>query len=533
MAKRVYSESIKKWAKATGYASGSAGLIFLIFNYLLATGVITDFTFSPDSVCAGTETDPCYAYINFTANEDIFIYPTGYDPYGRNSTFEFDPALKSWKLQRSWGSGWRSYDLNRPCTGTWCGLSDKNDERKFSLVWRKDRDYQLRIMAFKHDPFEDVKWGGFDGLIDPVWKGLKGDSKGVIHEREDKVVMETDRGNFTVNCFTDGDDDNTFKDGMDRYVTNYTGGVWKFGAYSNLTGWNEHKCIIKSESPITFRDGRYHIKDGNGYFKYDDRDICPATHPITGESVPCEYELETVTSKEIGEKGELVDVPEYYLLETVFWSEQFIDPSWTSENAGTQAFGDQVLFEGDNSSHLSVNDTDVLGYYTFDTNISTSTVYDMTSNNQDGSVTAGSPNFVADGKIGGAWIFNAASTEKLEIGTGSDFSTMENGFTFSAWGNPDGNTATELILGRYDTVGDNRFFRFGAQSTNDLFFDVYEDGTTTNCVIDYNGADWSSGVWKHLVGVYATDGSNSNISVYSDGVFRTSTTCSFGNSVLE
>jgi len=167
---RVYSESIKKWAIAGGI--GGTSLIGLYFLYLSMIGAITITGYSGDSVCAGTIEDPCYAYINFTANEDIFIYPTDYDPWGRNTPFEFDSNLKDWKLQRSWGTGWRTLPLNQSCTGTWCGLSSSKDTRVFSVAFRKGNNYQIRIVAYKNTPADNVKWSAFDGEIDPVWKGI-------------------------------------------------------------------------------------------------------------------------------------------------------------------------------------------------------------------------------------------------------------------------------------------------------------------------------------------------------------------------
>jgi len=167
---KIYSESIKKWAIAGGISG--TGLIGLYFLYLSMIGAITITGYSGDTVCAGTIEDPCYGYINFTANEDIFIYPTDYDPWGRNTPFEFDPNLKDWKLQRSWGTGWRTLPLNQPCTGTWCGLSSSKDTRVFSVAFRKGNNYQIRIVAYKNTPADTIKWSAFDGEIDPVWKGI-------------------------------------------------------------------------------------------------------------------------------------------------------------------------------------------------------------------------------------------------------------------------------------------------------------------------------------------------------------------------
>ena len=100
MVKRIYFESIKKWAINLGIPAGTIGTaIGLIFLFLSLSGAIDITGFSGDQICAGTELDPCYAYINFTAEEDIFLYPTGYDPWGRETIFAFDPSVKSWKFE--------------------------------------------------------------------------------------------------------------------------------------------------------------------------------------------------------------------------------------------------------------------------------------------------------------------------------------------------------------------------------------------------------------------------------------------------
>ena len=117
MVKRIYAESIKKWGKGIGISGIS--FVGLMFMYLIAVGAISNVSYSGDMACNGTIEDPCYAYINFTAEEDIFIYPTNYDPWGRNTLFDFDPNVKSWKLERSWGNGWRNIPLDTTCTGTW------------------------------------------------------------------------------------------------------------------------------------------------------------------------------------------------------------------------------------------------------------------------------------------------------------------------------------------------------------------------------------------------------------------------------
>jgi len=173
MARRIYEMSIKKWAIRIGIPSGVIGsIIFLYLMYLAFIGAITITGYSGDMICAGTEEDPCIALINFTANEDIFLYVVGYDPWGRDVPFEFNPAVKSWKIQRSWGKGWTNIDMNNGCTGSWCGCSwcRKDNPSTYAYAFRAGRSYQIRVLGYKHNPTDTIKWGAFDE-IDPYWFG--------------------------------------------------------------------------------------------------------------------------------------------------------------------------------------------------------------------------------------------------------------------------------------------------------------------------------------------------------------------------
>lgn len=173
MAIRVYFESLKKWALGIGLTGGT--MVGLLFYFLVLQGAIDITGYSGDSVCKGTLSDPCYAYINLTAKEDIFIYPIGYDPWGRNTPIQFSPAVKSWKIQRSWGNGWRDILLNETCTGTWCGAPN-SDGVKYSYVFRKDKDYRLRIIGYKKNQNDVIKWSvdyKNKEYLDPIWYGLR------------------------------------------------------------------------------------------------------------------------------------------------------------------------------------------------------------------------------------------------------------------------------------------------------------------------------------------------------------------------
>jgi hypothetical protein len=175
MAIRVYKETVLKWLRNAGITGGT--LIGAYFLYLVAIGAITVVSHSGDMICGGTQSDPCIANISFCVNKvygkvnDIFLYPTDYDPWGRNTTFDFDPAVSGWKLQRKWGEGWRTYNLTQPCRSSWCGYGSKSPYSKFSVAFREGKCYDIRILGYKHDPEDEIKWGAFDGKIDPVWLG--------------------------------------------------------------------------------------------------------------------------------------------------------------------------------------------------------------------------------------------------------------------------------------------------------------------------------------------------------------------------
>jgi len=255
MAKRIYFESIKKWLIAAGITGGT--LIGGLFLLLLSTGAISDFTFSEDMICAGTIEDPCYAYMNFTANEDIFLYPLGNDPWGRNTTFEFEPNVKSWKLQRSWGNTWRNIPLNKSCTGTWCGLSNANDKRVFSYAFRKGRTYQIRIVAMKNDPTDTIKWSAFDGEIDPTWIGVNTD-----YVFKELGYSKNGKAEFTLNNYRK----ELSKNSLDITFNEVCGEVADYKIFVNST------CT--KEVPTYYKEYLCHDKDDERFFGLPDLPLC-------------------------------------------------------------------------------------------------------------------------------------------------------------------------------------------------------------------------------------------------------------------
>lgn len=166
MSKRVYSSTIKKWAIGAGIAG--IPLSILLIWYLISLGSIVVIGYSGDMVCAGTELNPCVAYINFTTKEDIFIYPN--DTW-KNTAFYTDPQPKDVRMYRSWGKGWREINLSQKCTGTWCGLKNSKDTSSFAFAFRTNQSYQIKYVVLKNSPEDTLKWG-FTKEVDPKFLGI-------------------------------------------------------------------------------------------------------------------------------------------------------------------------------------------------------------------------------------------------------------------------------------------------------------------------------------------------------------------------
>ena len=163
MAKRIYFDSLLKKMIALG-GSGATALGLFIFTYLAMNGSIEITGYSEDTMCAGTIDNPCYAYINFTANEDVFIYPLWHTGLrSENNAVTFNPDVKEWKLQRTWGDSWRTINLNK----TW------STKVKYVVKFSEGKSYQVRIVALKDAPSDYIKWSFND--LDPAFLSVQKD----------------------------------------------------------------------------------------------------------------------------------------------------------------------------------------------------------------------------------------------------------------------------------------------------------------------------------------------------------------------
>jgi len=201
---RIYQQTIIKWAKSIGLPAGTIGSVIVLYIlYSIFVGDITVTGNTNDMKCWGAdmnndgsmfysnwtpqkyngEYEACFFIVNFTANRDSFWYPINYDPWERNESFMFNPSVKSWKIYRSWGKGWREIPMTISCTGTWCGSPDNTGTQKYSVAWRDMRAYTVMVVAEKHNPKDVIKWK-FD-IVDPLWLSALSD------EYSYKVITST------------------------------------------------------------------------------------------------------------------------------------------------------------------------------------------------------------------------------------------------------------------------------------------------------------------------------------------------------
>ncbi len=170
--KKVYSEFLKKWRKEIGITSSS--FLVVLIAYLNFIGLIDVHNIDYSPVCEGTEEDPCYVCYNFTVKKiygkdnDIFIYPIDYDPWGRNTPFTFDKELRDWKIKRWYGRYWYYYNLSDTCQDQRCGMS-KTTDTKYSLAWREGKTYYVCVDGYKNNPTQDIKVD-FNPSI--IWHGI-------------------------------------------------------------------------------------------------------------------------------------------------------------------------------------------------------------------------------------------------------------------------------------------------------------------------------------------------------------------------
>ena len=189
--KRIYVTDSRLKKFAIGIGATGVPLVLILFWFLASLGSVDITGYSGDTICAGTELDPCYAYINFTANEDIFLYPSE----DWSGGLLVDKPVKEIKMQRTWGKGWKNINLTTNCKGTWCGAPDNSGRNAYSYVFREGRDYQIRFKLLKNNPTDSMKWTYYDA--DPYFYGVNNSYK-TYDEKERMFEIKDNDYDITI-----------------------------------------------------------------------------------------------------------------------------------------------------------------------------------------------------------------------------------------------------------------------------------------------------------------------------------------------
>jgi len=215
----VWFKTIKNWI----IGGGAVGVItvFALFSLLAERGDIDILDYSGDIDCWGYDAngndkfwrtgeyvrdkrETCLAWIRFKANVDVFIQPISEKE--QIWAFETEPNVKSIRMYKGRltdnTKGMIYVNLSKSCTGTWCGLSNKEDKRKFVIAFRKGREYKIYFEVEKYNPRDNIKWS-FTNEVDPEFlavlpslsesesiKNYIKDSHDNMRERDENIVTE-------------------------------------------------------------------------------------------------------------------------------------------------------------------------------------------------------------------------------------------------------------------------------------------------------------------------------------------------------
>jgi hypothetical protein len=123
-------------------------LIALLIYLSTLQGVII--TTSGNIRCEGTLTNPCVSYFNITSNYyTLKFFNTS------NQKLSFTPDTKNYTMYRY--------------------LNKKWTETKFPINMTKGVNYQFKLIGYKYNPTDTIKWGikSGDANVDPYWLGEK------------------------------------------------------------------------------------------------------------------------------------------------------------------------------------------------------------------------------------------------------------------------------------------------------------------------------------------------------------------------
>ena len=301
---------------------------------------------------------------------------------------------------------------------------------------------------------------------------------------------------------------------------------YKFGANDNLNSKIEsYKYVIESSSPIienelrpyiykTIQQEFYEVEERHEFWFYD---ICDKAFNCLGEeeNYTCEYYADCkfdYSTKE--EDGKTI-----YVLEISFNSNNSIDPTITIEDVATSVSQRNDTISENKFIHLNISNSapynSLLIYMPFDTNTSTTTVYDYSENNNDGTI-QGNARYINSGKYGGAMEFDG-NGDGITMGNVLNFGTID--FTVSYWINYNNSARIERPIMKRSGCSANTFWEVLHWTDGDIGFYTYSD-INGDCSVSTTKT-YTIGAWHNVVAVR----NSTNILIYVDGIMNATSSC--------
>ena len=336
---------------------------------------------------------------------------------------------------------------------------------------------------------------------------------------EEKVLFEAIENNpISTYCEFDSNGDGKYDKRLDEYFVDFQKGTWKWGVLNNGTDWGKYRCTMSSDAKLEKRGNYYYFMEGSGGYKADFSDICNA---VRTNGTKLDFSL---LSNEFIEVPNIIDTAQCSFnqigntLEFTFFSGEIIDPFFTFENLIANTVLSNVTFEPDNSTHLTVINETIVLYMPFDANLSQTTVYDYSPNDNDGTI-IGDAHFVNEGIYGGAFSFDGINGN-ISMGDASFIDDAPN-LSVSLWMQTENidvdgmlltkgvfSTGTPIVLWRDEVAGIS-------SRTNTISLIIRGDSAgvrlegATDALNDKN--------WHHISFTFQ-GGSSTGLRLYIDGV---------------
>jgi len=333
-----------------------------------------------------------------------------------------------------------------------------------------------------------------------------------IYELEEIVVYNGGSFNITCGLLNQSDE------------TPMTGTAWvkteslKFGYSLSNSGWHDMSYYCYSKQPVG-REGAQYGFYGNAktegfaditeFHGIATDDIC--SQKADPYNVTDEFN-ETVTrynkTADCLFRTERINGTNYLYVD--FYGNN-TDPTITISDVSTADSTEQDVVKESGFNHLNLSDqspySDLVLYMPFDSNISDTTTYDYTENDNDGSLEGGVA-YTDSGKYGGAYDFTENYTAYIKTDNADQMHGASEG-TVSIW--LKFNTSEDRVVVDATDMSDNAAFGFGVNSG---YISAEIMLSETGYDRFYSDGPYNDNEWHHAVHVY----NGSAHMLYTDGV---------------